>query len=149
MAMEGKSPETRTKSFKSRWLATAWPRSMGWTMDDARFCTYVYQSAHIYIYVYMYVIILIYIIYQNINLYIYTIYIYIAINKSINKSTYQSTTQPINQPMNLSSTKRTCWNAALASVTIPQDLLKNRASKPFFFWTTFTSFTTFQDRSVW
>ena len=150
MAMEGKSPGTRTKSFKSRWMATAWPRSMGWTMDD---------SVHINLHIFRYI----YIIYQNINLYniyihyIYTLYIYIiyiyiiyiAINKSINKSTYQPTTQSINQPMNLSSTKRTCWNAALASVTIPQDLLKNRASKPFFFWTTFTSFTTFQDRWVW
>ena len=75
--------------------------------------------------------------YLDINIYIYnlskyqSVYIYIYnINKSINKSTYQSTTQPINQPMNLSSTKRTCWNAALASVTIPQDLLKTGPVNP-------------------
>ena len=55
----------------------------------------------------------------------------VPINKSINhnKSIYQPPIQPTDQPIaNQPSTKRTCRNAALASVTIPQ--AQNWDSKP-------------------
>ena len=87
MAMEDKSPGTRTKSFKSRWMATAWPRSMGWTMDD---------SVHINLHIFRYI----YIIYQHINQ---------LPNLSISQWTYQVPNGPAGMPRwLLSPYLRTC-----------------------------------------